>query len=285
MSLAAQLKKKKQEVADRNAGRQNTYRFKQASTDIRLLGAWREPIEGEEDAPIFHDFGQTWIKDFDGNVLAVVGDRKITFGEDDVVRNLVYKALTAAKSDGQRKHYKEMLASSRVLVNGLVLNDPEVDPNEPQILEFSEAQFTGPITAMLIKAEEEGDDILSLEKGFNLTVGKSGKGFDTKYEFTLARRSSKVDPAVMDKINDIDAFIRAKFADGERAVNAIKSLIGEPVALIDRSTDLIEDRRSTRNEDVTDAQFDVIDDAAAGGVDVEVETVAVSDADIDALFD
>jgi hypothetical protein len=289
MSLAAQLKKQKQAVAERNAGRQNAYKWKLASTEVRILPSWREATEEElesgEGAPISHAFGQSWIKDFDGQLLAVVGDRKITYGEDCAVRNLIFKAQAASRSDGQRKHYKEMLASSRQLVNGLVLNDPDVDPTEPQILDFSEAQWTGPVGDLIIAAAEEGDDVLSLENGFNLTVTKSGKGMETKYGFTLARRPSKVDPKVLEKLHDLDTFVKAKFADGERATNAIKSLMGEPVALIDRSTDLIEDRRSTRNEDVTEAQYDVIDDAAAGGVAVEVENVAVSDADIDALFD
>jgi hypothetical protein len=287
MSLAAKLNAKKQAVAERNAGRQNTYRWVQPETEVRLLPSWR-PADHEDPDTFFLDFGQTWIKDLDGKILAVVGDAKITYGEDDVVRNLVGQAIAQSRTDGQRKHYKEMLASPRVLVGGLVLNDPNVDPTEPQILEFSESQFTGPITDLIVKAEKEGDNVLSLDEGFNLTVIKTGKGKEgTKYSFTLARRSSKVDPKVMDKVYDLDAYVKAKFADGARAVNAIKSLIqGEPLALIERSTDLSEDRGSrTTKSEVVDADYDVIDNAREGGTDSVVENVIVSDAEIDALFD
>jgi hypothetical protein len=278
MSLAAQLKKKQQAVAERKAGMMNSYRFKQAETEIRILPSWRRDLPAE-DAPIYHDFGLTFVKDMDGAILAVVGDRKLTYGEDDEVRNLIDRAFSQSRTDAQRKHFKDMKASPRVLVNALVLNDKDVDPNEPQIVEFSESQFTGAISDLLIKAEEEGDDVFDLEKGFNLFVKKTGKGMETKYSFTLARRSSAVDVEVLEKLHDIDAFVKAKFADGEKARNALRSLMQGPsehVAISDRSTDLLEDRRDITETDITDATYDEV---------TEVESVAVSDADIEALFD
>lgn len=276
MTTAERLKAKKQEVVVRAAARQNTYRWTLPSTEVRILPSWRP--ETHVDPTFFHDFGLSWIKDQDGTVLAVVADRKITYGEDDVVRNTISGAIGKQRTDAQRKHFKEMLASPRVICNGLVLNDPNVDPTEPQILEFSEGQWSGPVTDLIVAAEAEGDDIISLDKGFNLTVGKTGKGFDTRYSFVLARRASAVDVKVLAKLHDIDAFIEAKFADGDKAVNAIKSLLGDgPVALIERSTDLIEDRRSTVDTDVTDADYSEAPDA-------NVENVAISDEQLDELF-
>jgi hypothetical protein len=139
------------------------------------------------------------------------------------------------------------------------------------------------------EAEKAGDDVLSLTKGFDITVEKSGKGLETKYAFTLARRASAVKGDPMASINDIDAFIRAQFSDNARAINAIKSLTqGEPLALVDRTTDLNKDRASRRTDDnIVDADYtdSIIDDANNGGTEASVDHVTVSDADIDALFD
>lgn len=277
VSVSELINKKRQQVADKRAGNLNAYTFKQPVTTIRILPGWRK----DGDPTFFHDFGQTWIKNMDGAVLAVVADAKITFGNDDAVRNLVHRALAGANSDAQRKHYKEMLAKSRVLVNAQVLDDKSVDANVAHILEFSEAGFT----AVIEQAALAGiaDEFLSLDEGFDLIVSKTGKGFDTKYTYTFARKPRAVPDSVRESLNDVDAFIRAKFADSERALNAIKSLVqGQDVLKIeDRSTDYSGD------SDIVDGSFDAVEDARTNAAEpeVEVDRQVRSDADIDSLFD
>jgi hypothetical protein len=284
LTTAQRMELRRQKTADKKAGNSSTYRFKQKSTTIRILPSWRP--ETHEDPTFFHDFGQTWIKDLDGKVLAVVGDNKMTFGEECPVRDLVERAYAGAKTDAQRNHYKEMKAKPRVLVNALILDDKEVKDNEPQIVEFSETQFDTILKDMLA-AEKAGDDVLSLTDGFDITVDKSGSGLETKYAFTLARRSSAVKGDPMASINDIDAFIRAQFADNAKAINAIKAVSqGESLALTDRSTDMNQTRANRTTEDtVVDAEYSIVDDANTGGTDTVVKSVHVSDAEIDALFD
>lgn len=269
------VNKKRQEVADKRAGSKNTYTFKQPQTTIRILPGWRAD---RSDPTFFHDFGQTWIKNMDGNVLAVVGDAKITYGQDDVVRNLVHRAMGEARTDAQREHYKEMLAKPRVLVNAQVLDDKNVDPNVAEIVEFSEAGFTAVLEQVALAGI--ADEFLSPEEGFDLIVSKTGKGFQTKYTYTFARKSRKVPEAVLDTINDIDAFIRAKFAETERAVNALKSVTqGADVLQIEnRSADISGD------SPIIDGSFDAVDEARNNVVDVDVERQTLSDEQIEELF-
>lgn len=270
------INKKRQEVNDKRAGSKNTYTFKQSQTTIRILPGWRAD---KSDLTFFHDFGQTWIKNMDGAVLAVVGDAKITYGQDDVVRNLVHRALGEARTDAQREHYKEMLAKSRVLVNAQVLDDKNVDPNVAEIVEFSEAGFTAVLEQVALAGIAE--EFLSPDEGFDLIVSKTGKGFQTKYTYTFARKSRKVPEAVLDTLNDIDAFIRAKFAETERAVNALKSLTqsADILQIEDRSFDV------SGHDDIVDGSFDAVDEARNNvALEVDVERHTISDAEIDELF-
>lgn len=213
------LKKQKQKTEDKKMGYKNAYRFKGGTTTIRILPSWRKDAK---DPTFFHSFGQSFIKDRDGKTLAVVGDRLMTYGEDCPIRNLINTALGEATTDSEREHYKDMLAKPRVLVNALVLDDKEIDPTEPQVVEFSETQFDTIVDQ--INMNDIANEFLSLEDGFNLKVNKSGTGFNTKYTFSFDRKPSEVSPTVMENIVDIDSFIRAQFMSAERAVNAIKDL-------------------------------------------------------------
>lgn len=269
------VNKKKQQVEDRKVASKNPYKFKSGKTTIRILPSWR----GADDPTFFHDFGQSWIKSMDKKVMAVVADNRITFGTDDPVRNLINMAMAEARTDAQREHYKEMLAKARVLVNALILDDKEIDPETPEIVEFSESQFVKVMEA----ADLAGilDEFLSLENGVNLIVSKSGKGFDTEYNFAFDRKNSKVNPKVMENINDIDAFIRAKFADAEKAVNAIKTLTqSETLSLTGPSTSY------SGSADVVDAEYDPIEDAKlVDSVEAQFESRTVTQEDLDNLFD
>jgi hypothetical protein len=276
-SVTDLLNKKSQAVADKHAGNKNTYRPKQAKTTIRILPGWRN----DGDPTFFHDYGETWIKTMDKKVLAVVADRKMTFGEEDVVRGLVQGALANAKTDGQREHWKEALASPRVLLNALVLDDKNVNPDEPQIFEFSEAGFTAVINQALDAGISE--EFLDLANGFDLVISKTGTGMSTKYSYTFLRKSRSVDESVLEKLNDIDAYIRAKFADSERAVNAIKSLTqsADILQIEDRSVDY------AGESNIVDGSFDAVEDAKANaGIEsVEVERTIMDSSEIDKLFD
>lgn len=289
MSLAAQIKRSRQKFADRAAGNKDTYRFKQKKTTIRILPPWREATTEEVEeglgAPFYHEFGQAWIKDMDKNVLAVIGDRKVTYGEDDPIRSLIQRAIGEARTDAQREHYKEMLAKARVLCNALILDDKDIDKNVPEIVEFSPTQWDTILGGMEVLLDG-GDDPLSLTDGFDLIVERSGTGMQTKYTFTFARRPSSVDESVMENINNIDAFIRSKFAETDRAINALKSITqGERLQLTDRNTDM----RSGRNiaEDVVEADYDAVEDArnSMGDDPFDVETTTINQDDLDALFD
>jgi hypothetical protein len=265
------LKQKRQKTADKRLGAVNAYKFKGGVTTIRILPGWRK----DGDLTFSHPFGQAFIKNMDKQTLAVIGDRRLTFGEDDTVRSIIQRALGEAATDAQREHYKDMLAKPRELVNALILDDREVDPKVPQLVDFSETQFDQILEQVDLAGISE--EFLDLNNGFNLKVSKSGTGFNTKYSFTFDRKSTPVDASVMENVIDIDSYIRSKFQDTERAVNALKSLTQghvEPKAL-----------SYSGSADVVEGEYDAVELAKLDDTPFEVEHVKATDADIENMFE
>lgn len=273
-SISELLKQKRQQTADKRMGSKNAYKFKGGKTTIRILPGWRK----DGDPTFSHSFGQAFIKNMDKETLAVIGDRKITYGEDDPIRGLIQRAMGDAVTDAQREHYKEMLAKPRELVNALVLDDKEVDPSVAQVIDFSENMFD----TILEQVELAGiaEEFLDLEDGFNLIVSKTGTGFNTKYTFTFDRKSSAVNPSVMDTVVDLDAYVRSKFADTDRAINALKS--------ISQGTPMVRSLSYSGNDDtVTDGEYTAVDAARDTTLEdnTSIENITASNVDIDSLFE
>lgn len=249
-SITELLKKKQQETQDKRMGSKNPYKFKNGITTIRILPGWR----GEDDPTFFHSFGQSFIKNQDGKVLAVIGCRKCSYGEDDPIRNLIQQAQSQARTDAQAKLWKDALAKPRELMNALVLDDKEVDPNVPEIVDFSATMLEQIIEQ--VQLNDIGETFLDLEEGFNLKVSRTGSGFNTKYTFVFDRKPTSVSPSVMENLNDLDAFVRSKMADTDRAINAIKSITtgGEHLQ--------IEDKNHSYSGDDTpiEAEYSSVDD-------------------------
>lgn len=267
-SVTELLKQKRQQTADKRMGMKKPYRFKGGTTSIRILPGWRK-----DDPTFSHSFGNAFIKTLDGELLAVVGDRKMTYGEDDPIRNLIQRAMSEAVTDAQREHFKEMLAKPRELVNALILDDKEVDPTVPQIIEFSENMFDQILGQ--VELSDIAEEFLDLDKGFNLKVNKTGTGLSTRYSFTFDRKPTKVDKAVMDNVVDLDSYVRSQFSDTDRAINALKT--------ISQGANVTPKSLSYSGDDaLVEGDYNSVDTADSASF---VEHRNVSDSEIDALFE
>ena len=271
-TMQERLRQKRQATADKRMGSKNAYKFKGGVTTIRILPGWRT----EDPLTFSHAFGQAFIKNMDKETLAVIGDRKLTYGEDDPVRSLIQRGMGDARTDAQREHYKEMLAKPRELVNALVLDDREVDPNVAQIVDFSETQFDEILKQIDLNGISE--EFLDLDNGFNLKVEKTGTGFKTRYAFVFDRKPTKVDPAVLETLTDLDAFVRSKFIDTDRAINALKAL--------SQSENYAETKQLgySGDADTVDGSFENIADDNAPFEGGTIVNTTATDTEIDNLF-
>lgn len=285
--LLAEIRAKRQGMADKKTSMKKAYKFKPGKTMLRILPSWRD--ESAESRPFSHDFGQAFIRDLDNNLLAVIGDRKMTYGEDDAVRDLIVLAKGEAPTDAQREHYHQMLAKPQHLVNALVLNDSAVDPTEPQLVSFSNSQMENELLPKIEKLLVKGHNPLDLDKGFDLEISRVGTTKnDTRYSFDFERDSTKVDPKVMSRVIDLDSYVRAQFADTDRAINAIKSISqGALLPAPSRQRDMTTgDTSPPWNDDkVEEAEYSAVNDAKSGVREpVRTNTVDVSQDEIDAML-
>lgn len=280
-SLLEQIQGKRQQIADKKTSGKNPYKFKMKKTIVRILPSWRG--SEAEHQPFYHDFGQAFIKDLDGNTLAVIGDRRMCYGEDDEIRNLIVKACATAETDAVRQHYKDMLAKPRVIVNALVLNDSDVDPNTAEILDFSQNQFDT-ILPLMEAIVLDGENPLDIDSGYNLIIEKEGTSLQTRYKLYFERKPSKASSTAMETVVDLDAFVRAKCAETDRAINALKSVT--QAASMPVSGRSLSYNGGGDNPIVQEGDYDVVSEERTAGVrePVKVDTLNVSQSDIEELL-
>jgi hypothetical protein len=231
-SIQEIIAQKRAQNAQKQTAMMNSYRFKNGATRIRILPGW----DKENPELFYHDFGQHWIKDFEGNVITTVGDSYTTYGRECEVRNAIEAAMRAAPTDEHKSKLKEMLAKPRILVNALILDDKDVSSTEPVLVEFSSTQFDQILAHMQFILEETGDSMINIEKGYDITIEKEGKGLSTKYNFIVSRKATNVPFSSLDKLINLETYVQSQFAAKmQKAIAAVRQLTGGANITVDPS--------------------------------------------------
>lgn len=208
-SLMELIAKKKQDI---NAGkRQKTVKPPENRSRWRILPTWRK--EGEQ---FWHDFGQHFIKDGKGDLKAVYVCVDKTYGRPCQVCDAIGAGIRASSDDDMVKMLKEANAAARILVNALHIDGD--NPNEPVILELGPMAFN----EILNIVTEWGADVVSLDKGMDMVIERTGKGMQTRYSVNVASKSQPVDAAVMKKIVNLDEYVAQE--SEEQARRALMNL-------------------------------------------------------------
>lgn len=285
-SLLEQIKAKRQQIANAGQRDKRPYKFKNAKTTIRILPTWNASGEGL----FYRDFAEHWIKNREGKVLAVVADSGVCNGVPCPVKPMLWDLVNSARNEAEKKHYKDMIGSSRILVNALVLDDPDVNPNEPELINFSTSLFDDILAQMETFMEKYGKDCLSLEEGYDFIVSynKNAPSPSQVYGGSFAPVSSKVDISKVGALTDLDAFVERKLADSERAINAVKSISNDrPLSIVNKSTEYSSGTRviESKNEDYEEHMIVNNPKEASDAPNVNVNQSSISDDEIKALFD
>lgn len=275
------LAAKKKTIADGRAATMRPYKFKAGKTSFRIL-----PAAKAGDDSIFGErpFGMHYLKTLDEQNFCAIADRKVCYGEEDPIRNMVYAAVAELGGDADtKKHYLKMLASSKYLFNVLILDDKDQDPKQPVLIELSETAFDTILSQFETWADDNPEyDLAGQEEGHIFVCEKTGSGMQTKYNFTATPKKAPVSDAILEKAVDVDNWIEAKFAEGEtRAVEFLEQLngaVGITVASPSSSTQLTD--QSSGNGTGTDngkvitnmtEDEDDVDTGADTATDAEVE--------------
>jgi hypothetical protein len=102
------------------------------------------------------------------------------------------------------------------VVNAIQIAGTGADPTKPVLLGLGATLEDGFVN-LLHTALADNVNILDLATGHDVVIDKTGTGFNTEYKISMAVKSTAIDPSVMDKITNIDAFIK-----GERDKGAPK---------------------------------------------------------------
>jgi len=280
------LAAKKKGIADGRAATMRPYKFKGGKTSFRIL-----PAAKDGDDSIFGErpFGMHFLKTLDEQNFCAVADRKVCYGDEDPIRNMVYAAVGQLGGDADtKKHYLKMLASSKYLFNVLILDDKDQDPKQPVLIELSETAFDTILSQFETWADDDPEyDLAGQEGGHIFVCEKTGSGMQTKYNFTATPKKAPVGGEIIEKLVDVDNWIEAKFAEGEsKAVEFLEQLngaVGITVAAPDASNALTDQSGNDAGTDsdkvVTNMTDDEEDEPAEEASEPEAEAEAETPAE------
>lgn len=223
LSASERLKLRRGEIAANQSKGLKPYKFKAGTTKFRILPAKTD--DPSDPGRFDRRYGQTYLKSFDGKNIGSIGDREITYGQTDPIRDLLWAANREAGTKELKDHYYGMIARPRIVFNALILTDPDQDATTPVLIDVSESAFDGIIAQAEVWADSTNKDIFSLADGHVFQVEKTGSGMDTSYTFTATPQAAPLNASILDKLIDMDAWITSKFEGAEqRCLEALQKL-------------------------------------------------------------
>jgi len=225
LSLKERIEQKRKTVAEHKQSGLRPYKWRAGKTLFRIL-----PDTNGGD--FWRDFGMHYVKSRDGQQFVAIGDRELTYGESDPVREMLLQAIKSAPDETQKKFYKEMLARRRCLFNALILDDPNQPKDEPVLVEMSESALDDLLAHFQIYMDlDESHDLASADRGHIFICEKTGSGLDTEYKFNVTPKPAPIKQAILDKRHDLDGWISSTFTDKEtKALQLLRSVTGNTVA-------------------------------------------------------
>lgn len=215
-SLLELLKQKKQDMAA--SRRSRTAKLADGSSRWRILGSWRGA-----DQQFWHDFGQHFVKDAAGKIVAIYMCVDKTYGKPCSVCEAIKQGASGATDEATLKIISDAKSGARVLVSALHLDGPE--PNKVQILELPPTVFEQ-IVSIITEWAEAGHDVLG-PNGKDIIINRSGTGIGTKYSAQVAAKATVVPASICEKLHDLDEYVNQESGEVQtRAINAVRAVSG-----------------------------------------------------------
>jgi len=231
LTMRERIEQKRKQIAEQSARGIRTYKFPQGKTYFRIVPA-------ADGGDFWRDFGIHYLKSHDGQQKAAIGDRYLTYGEDDTVRGLLDAAINNADNDDEKKFYRDMRASPRVVFQAVILGtvdpktkktvaDPNSPPDKPQLIEVSRTAFDEILSNFETYFDADEDhDLSSLDRGHLFQVEKSGQGMQTEYKWNATPRPLPLKESIFEKTVDLDQWIKDLFHEKEQKALTLLQKIG-----------------------------------------------------------
>jgi len=225
-SLLELIQKKQKEVQARR-GREKPEKLPAGNSRWRILPHW----SGGEGLP-FQDFGQHFVKGFDGEVQAVYICTAKTFGRECAICEVIRQADAMTSDPNAKKLIQEARAPQRYLVNAVKHNGKGYDP-EPVLLELPSGVFDQLLTIAGQYLEADGVNIFDLNTGHDIIVARNGTGVNTKYQVMAASKSSPISAEYMKKVRNLADYVAQEYEEGKsKAIAALRNLSGSTTPML-----------------------------------------------------
>jgi hypothetical protein len=210
-ALLNKIQSAQQSIDARKTSGINATRPPMGETRWRILPGWRK----SDRETFFHEFGKHWVKDAQGKVLATYICEQDTFKRPCAICDALREAIRSTKDDKILELLKEMTSRRGVLVNAVQIAGPQADPTKPVLLDLPPSLFDNTFIPLIGSRLADDINLLDLKEGRDIIIKRDGTGLSTRYNLTDAAKSTAVDPGLMDKVIDIDAWIASEKTRGD----------------------------------------------------------------------
>ncbi|WP_199153499.1 hypothetical protein [Chromobacterium sp. ASV23] len=231
-ALLEMLAKRSAAIKGASGNREKAITPESGATRYRILPSWRKTADGNFDsqAEFFHEFGQHFIKGVgETKPKAVYLCLSKTYGRQCPVCDKLAEGIAKSYDDDVINALKEAKAQGKYLFN--VLMPESGDPNTPKILALP------PTVAQQIfdNITEWGEEMISLTGGRDVIIERTGTGLSTKYAVRVHPKTTDVPAAVMNKIHDLDEWVKQENDEQERralaSIGAVAGLLAAPAGI------------------------------------------------------
>ena len=225
MNFQDVLKKKRQELNEKN--RPKAEKLRDGRNRYRLLPGWRK----NGDPTFDHSFGQHFIKDASGAISAVYLCTSHTFGQSCQICDAIRAGFRAKPDSATEELLKEAGASKQILVN--MLHRDGKEPNKPMVFGLPASVYED-MFKIIEQYWEDGINALDLNDGIDFIIERSGSGIGTRYSVMVAPKSSPVSADVMERLVDLDDYVKQESEQGLAkalaAMSNVSGLLAAPAA-------------------------------------------------------
>lgn len=261
-----ELVKNKRKAIEANKGRGRTTKPPVGKSKWRILPGWR----GGGDDTFFHDFALHYIKDSSGKTAATYICSEKTFGSACPVCEAISEGIRLSTDDRTVKLLNSAKATGRILVNAICTSE---SGSSPVILELPVTVFQNYLGIMASYMEDHNINILDTDKGFDVTIEKTGSGLDTEYSVIPSPVSTKIDPEVLKKLHNLDTYVAQENEVLRlKAMSAVKKVVSEKAPSLSGPTS---------SAAVTKHSESVASMAGAAGVAAERPASVTIDSEVD----
>jgi len=265
----ALARQQKAEIQEKSGRRERAVRPPVGKSKWRILPSWR----GLEEPLFAHAFGQHFIKDKNGDMVAVHMCLDKTYGKPCLICDSIARGIRSAEDDDTINLLKESQSSGSYLMNALRIDGDE--PTTPVLLSLSPTTYEK-VLDLIDQYADEGVDLLDPSEGYDIVISRTGKGLNTKYDVNAAVKPSKISKSVLENLNDLDLYVKQEHeATEQKALSFIDKVVTGRAALPSSKSD------DDEMEDILEADFE---ETSEEDLDKSVSSKKVTDDELDSIL-